>query len=83
MAIERIVRIFAGSLIVGSLALGRWFSGYWLLVTLFVGANLFQSGITRWCLLENFLKKAGFKSCCELTMEAASNRPETKVEKHS
>jgi len=32
---------------------------------LFVGANLFQSGITRWCLMESILKKLGVKSCCE------------------
>ena len=31
----------------------------WLWFTLFVGANLFQSGFTRWCLMEKILIKLG------------------------
>ncbi|MCB0275221.1 MAG: DUF2892 domain-containing protein [Calditrichaeota bacterium] len=31
----------------------------WLWFTVFVGANLFQSGFTKWCLMEIILKKIG------------------------
>ncbi len=74
MSIERIVRIFAGSFILLSLALahlgGTADLGQlsWLWLTAFVGLNLFQSGFTNFCPLVNMLKKAGFKeadqSCC-------------------
>jgi len=60
----RIVRIFAGCFILLSLALGVpaspfFVSQYWLLFTAFVGANLLQSGFTRWCPLEIILRKFG------------------------
>lgn len=73
MTVERIVRIVAGAFILLSLALAH-FNGTadlsqlsWLWFTAFVGANLFQSGFTRFCPLEIMLKKAGVKeggSCC-------------------
>jgi hypothetical protein len=64
MTIDRAIRIIAGSFILLSLAFGMpesplFLSKYWLLFTAFVGANLLQSGITRWCLMETFLKKLG------------------------
>jgi len=67
MTIERYIRIIAGSFILISLALAHWVSPYWLWFTAFVGANLFQSGITRWCLMEDILKKLGVGSgsCCQ------------------
>lgn len=66
MNTERIVRIFAGAVVLTSLALGApgspWFaSAYWLWLTAFVGANLLQSGFTRFCPLEIMLRKAGVK----------------------
>ena len=64
MTIERIVRIFAGSVVLLSLALGAAASPLfanvnWLWLTAFVGANLLQSGFTRFCPLEIVLKKMG------------------------
>jgi hypothetical protein len=64
MNIERSIRVIAGSFILVSLALGHWVSSYWYLFTTFVGLNLFQSGITRWCLMEDILKKLGVGGCC-------------------
>ena len=60
----RIVRIVAGAFILLSLALGIpgspvYVSPWWLAFTAFVGLNLFQSGITRWCLMEQILRKLG------------------------
>ena len=59
MSIERWIRLIAGSFILISLALAHWVHPYWLWFTAFVGANLFQSAITRWCLMEDILKKIG------------------------
>lgn len=66
MTTERLVRIFAGTVVLISLALGApasplFLSSYWLWVTVFVGANLLQSGFTRFCPLEIMLRKAGVK----------------------
>ena len=62
MSTERAVRFMAGSMILISLALVQWVSHYWLLLTLFVGLNLFQSSITSWCPAEYILKAVGFGS---------------------
>jgi hypothetical protein len=61
MTLERYIRLIAGSFVLISLALGHWVSPYWYLFTAFVGANLFQSGLTRWCLMEDLLRKLGVK----------------------
>ena len=65
MTTERIVRIVAGCFVLISVILSLVHSKWWLAFTLFVGANLFQSGITKWCLMEDILKKLGIKSCGE------------------
>lgn len=57
MTIERTVRIFAGAVVLASLALAVTVSLNWLWLTAFVGANLFQSGFTRFCPLELVLKR--------------------------
>ena len=59
MSMERWIRMIAGTFIMASLALAHWVSPYWLLFTAFVGANLFQSALTRWCLMEDILNKLG------------------------
>jgi hypothetical protein len=65
----RLVRIFAGFFILLSLALGIpgspiFASQWWLAFTAFVGINLLQSGLTRWCLLETMLRKLGVQPGC-------------------
>jgi hypothetical protein len=59
MTIERWIRLIAGTFILISLALARWVNPNWLWFTAFVGANLFQSSLTGWCLMEDILKKLG------------------------
>lgn len=59
MIIERWIRVIAGSFILASLALGWYVSPWFFLFTAFVGLNLFQSGLTKWCLMEDILKKLG------------------------
>ncbi|HFB64039.1 MAG TPA: DUF2892 domain-containing protein [Aeromonadales bacterium] len=61
MNVNRAIRIIAGLFIMLSLALGHWVNEYYYLFTAFVGLNLFQSGITRWCLMEKILRKFGIK----------------------
>jgi hypothetical protein len=57
MNLEQKIRAIAGTFVLSSLALGWWVSPYWFLFTAFVGANLLQSAFTRWCLMEDILKK--------------------------
>jgi hypothetical protein len=64
MTINHAVRVIAGAFILLSVALGAqasplYHSSYWLWFTVFVGANLFQSGLTKWCLMDKILKKLG------------------------
>lgn len=59
MTMERVIRAIAGTLVLISLALGWWVHPGWFLFTAFVGANLFQSSFTRWCLMEDILDKTG------------------------
>lgn len=58
---NRIVRAIAGSFILISLLLATYVNINWLWFTAFVGANLLQSSFTKWCLLEDILKKFGIK----------------------
>lgn len=58
--LERTIRGIAGTFILVSLALGWYVSPYWFLFTAFVGANLLQSSLTKWCLMEDILKKTIF-----------------------
>ncbi len=63
----QLVRILAGIFTLLSLALGLpasplFVSQWWLAFTAFVGFNLFQSGFTRWCLLESILRKLGVRA---------------------
>jgi hypothetical protein len=61
LSTERIIRIFAGTVIMISLALGYLYSPYWYLLTAFAGFNLFQSGFTGFCPPELVLRKCGVK----------------------
>ena len=58
---ERFVRGIAGSFVLISLILAIYVNINWLWFTAFVGANLLQSSLTKWCLLEDILKKFGVK----------------------
>ena len=61
------VRVVAGAFILLSLALGIpgspiFVSPWWLAFTAFVGVNLLQSGVTKWCLMEQILRKLGARA---------------------
>ncbi len=59
MSLHYRIRAIAGTFSLASLALGWWVSPWWFLFTAFVGFNLLQSSFTRWCLMEDILRKAG------------------------
>jgi predicted Kef-type K+ transport protein len=59
MNVTRTLHTVAGAFILISLALAHYVSPNWLYFTAFVGANLFQSGFTNWCMLSKILKKLG------------------------
>ncbi|MBP7789926.1 MAG: DUF2892 domain-containing protein, partial [Comamonas sp.] len=40
--------------------ISQWFLAF----TAFVGANLLQSALTKWCLLESILRKIGVQPGC-------------------
>jgi len=49
MTVERALRMMAGIVILGSMALAHYVSPYWHFLTVFVGLNLLQSAFTNWC----------------------------------
>ena len=66
MTTERIVRIVAGTFVLLSLGLGVpgspiFVNQNFLWFTAFVGANLLQSGFTRFCPAESIMVKLGLK----------------------
>jgi hypothetical protein len=60
MKLEHRIRLIAGVFILLSLSLGHWVNANWLWFTAFVGLNLIQSSFTKWCLMEDILKKLGW-----------------------
>ena len=63
----QLTRVVAGTFILLSLALGvpgspLFVSPWWLALTAFVGVNLLQSGLTRWCLMERMLRRLGLRA---------------------
>lgn len=62
MKLEAMLRMIAGVVVMASVLAGMYVDVrfYWL--TLFVGANLFQSAFTNWCPMMTFLRKAGVRS---------------------
>ena len=59
--INRIIRAIAGTFVLISILLAVYVNLNWLWFTAFVGVNLLQSSITRWCLMEDILRKLGVK----------------------
>ena len=67
MSAQRLTQTLAGLFILISLGLGQFFGQIdftkpgWLWFTIFVGLNLFQSGLTGLCPLTRILKALGAK----------------------
>ena len=61
MGLEQTIRLIAGTFVLLSTAFGIWVHPAFLWFTLFVGANLLQSGFTNTCPMMAMLRRAGMK----------------------
>ncbi len=59
MTVDRVVRLMAGMMVLVSIALTNYVDPNWMWLTVFVGFNLMQSGLTNICPLAKILKKIG------------------------
>jgi Protein of unknown function (DUF2892) len=59
MSIDRLVMMFAGTVVLLSLLLAHFVNPLWLWVTAFIGANLLQASFTGFCPLAMVLKRFG------------------------
>ena len=57
MSVEAKLRVVAGTFVMASVLLAEFVDGRWIWFTLFVGANLFQSGFTGWCPMMSILRR--------------------------
>ena len=74
MSTERALFAFAGFMVLLSLALTHWVHPNFVWLTVFVGANLFQSAFTTFCPAVSVMKMLGLKSEREKSlMEQQSN----------
>lgn len=59
MKVDQAVLAFAGIMVLLSVALAYFVSPWWLLLTVFVGANMLQSAFTGFCPAAIVLKRLG------------------------
>jgi hypothetical protein len=64
MTLDRAVMMFAGFMVLVSLALGFYFSPWWYLLNAFVGLNLMQASVTGFCPAATIFGKLGIKAGC-------------------
>ena len=62
MTLDRAVLMFAGLMVLASLALGYFVSPWWYLLTAFVGVNLLQASMTGFCPSAAVFKRLGCKA---------------------
>ena len=61
MTIDRAVLMFAGAVVLVSLALGFFVSPWWYLLTAFAGLNMTQASMTGFCPAAIVFKRLGCK----------------------
>jgi hypothetical protein len=61
MSLDRTVMMFAGFMVLISLALTHWVHPAWVWLTVFVGLNLIQASITRFCPAAIVFRRLGVK----------------------
>ncbi len=62
MTLDRAVMLFAGAMVLLSVALTVWVSPYWVWFTVFIGLNLMQSAVTGFCPAAILFRKLGVKA---------------------
>jgi DUF2892 family protein len=60
MKVDQAVFAFAGIMVLASVALAHFVSPWWLLLTVFVGANMLQSAFTGFCPAAMAFKRLGW-----------------------
>lgn len=61
MTLDRAVLAFAGLVVLAGVALSYLVHPYWIWLTVFAGANMFQSAFTGWCPAAIVFKALGAK----------------------
>ncbi|MDR9485815.1 MULTISPECIES: YgaP family membrane protein [Sediminimonas] len=64
MTLDRSVMLFAGIMVLVSVALTVWVSPLWMWFTVFIGANLIQSSFTGFCPAAIIFRKLGVRTGC-------------------
>jgi hypothetical protein len=64
MTLDRAIFVFAGAVILTSVALAHFVNPWWILLAVFAGANLMQAGFTGFCPAAMVFKKLGVKPGC-------------------
>ncbi len=65
MTVNSAVMAMAGAFVLVSVLLSIYVSQYWLAMTLFVGANMFQSAFTGFCPAASIFRRLGLKTTCD------------------
>ena len=61
MTVDRMVFVFAGFVILLSVALAHYVNVWWIALAVFAGLNMIQSAFTGFCPAAMLFKKLGFK----------------------
>jgi hypothetical protein len=77
MTVNDALRAIAGFFVLASVALGYWVHPGFFLFTAFVGANLLQSGFSKWCPMIAILRKAGLRDAVDQPGAACCGAKET------
>lgn len=64
MNIDKAVFVWAGLVVLVSLALGIWVHPYWHFLTAFAGVNMIQSAFTGFCPAALLFRALGFTGGC-------------------
>ncbi|WP_439476833.1 YgaP family membrane protein [Brevundimonas sp.] len=61
MSLDRAVMMFAGFMVLVSVALTHWIHPAWMWLTMFVGLNLLQASITGFCPAAMLFRRLGVR----------------------
>lgn len=61
MSLDRAVMMFAGFMVLVSLALTHWVHPAWIWLTVFIGLNLLQASITGFCPAAMLFRRLGVR----------------------
>lgn len=64
MTVDRLVMVFAGVMVLISLALTHFVHPNWVWLTVFIGLNMIQAAFTGFCPAAIIFRKLGAKSGC-------------------